>query len=116
MKDTPLLSSATGLNAGAMKDWNESGIIRRDARQTIVREIRPPGRSGKDIRKWCRGKIGVEHKPVCMAYGDLKNTTGTTPISREWRVLVCTECDKHLDHWYPWPWGRRREKPRWVVE
>ena len=99
-----------------MKDWNESGITRRDARQTIVREIRPPGRSGKDIRKWCRGKIGVEHKPVCMAYGDLKNTTGTTPISREWRVLVCIECDKVLDRWQPWPWTHNEKKPGWVVE
>jgi len=55
-----------------MKDWNESGIRRRDARQTILPDIRPPGRSAKDTRKWCRGKVGVEHKPVCVAYGELK--------------------------------------------
>ena len=99
-----------------MKDWNESDIRRRDERQTILPDIRTPGRSAKDTRKWCRGKVGVEHKPVCVAYGELKSTTATTPISREWRTLVCTECNKHLDHWCPWPWTRNKKKPGWVVE
>ncbi len=99
-----------------MKDWKNSGIKRRDERHTILPEIRPPGRSGKSTKRWCGGKVGVLHQPLCKAYSDLKNTAGITPMSREWRILVCSECDRVLDRWWPSPWTQPEKKPGWVVE
>lgn len=42
-----------------MSEWKESGIKRRDERHTAV-EVRAPGGSKKNMRKWCRGKVGPD--------------------------------------------------------
>ena len=58
----PAPATLTGVQ---MSDWKESSLKRRDARQTKVPVIRPPGGSKKDTKKWCRGVVGREHELVC---------------------------------------------------
>ena len=62
----------------------------------------------RNRRQWCRGKVGVAHKPVCRAYDDVKQhgkplTVGTLEVhgSRDWKLLVCEACGKELDRWFP---------------
>ena len=93
-------------------DWRESANRRRDVRQTKVPAIRAPSVTRRNTKRWCRGKINVEHKPVCMAYNDLKKV-GYAP---EWKVLVCSACGKQLAHWWPSPYRPTIEKaPDWVT-
>jgi hypothetical protein len=108
----PLRMTASSRKAMAAK--------RRDARATKVEEKddkdmidvydepRPQGLRRKDKKRWCRGKIGVEHVPVCMkvqalaAYGCFDN----------WRILACKVCGKVLAHYSP-AWTK--PKPVWVT-
>ena len=95
-----------------MSEWRERANKRRDERQTKAPAIRPPSGSKKNTKKWCRGKVSVEHKPVCVAYNDLKNVHFSVP---DWKVLVCSECKKELDHWWPCTWFKeKRDPPAWV--
>jgi hypothetical protein len=103
--------------------WWGRAISRRDARQSKP-DIRPPGRSSKNTKKWCRGVVGRAHKPLCVDFATLKNETrvfgplGNTKLYDGWKTLVCTECGKHLDHWWPSPfkWDKNKPKPDWVKE
>lgn len=94
--------------------WGEP-IYRRDQRQTKVPDIRPPSGSRKDTKKWCRGKVGRTHKPVCMPYNEVKNQRPCH--SDSWKVLVCSECEKILDHWHPSPFRRvKQDPPAWASQ
>jgi hypothetical protein len=91
-----------------MGEWQESSNRRRNARQTVLPVIRPPAASGKNTKKWCRGKVGREHKPQCINHNSIKG----------WKILACTECGKHLDFWWPMIWRPKDEQakpPAWVV-
>ena len=54
----------------------------------------------KNRRKWCRGKVGVEHKPKWVVdpsrYLDFK--TGRPPENpeNEYQIYECESCGKHL--------------------
>lgn len=63
--------------------------------------------SKKDTKKWCKGKVGVEHKPKCMVFSEMLDNS---------RALVCTECGKRLAVYLPIPWITSEEdtKPDWV--
>lgn len=90
-----------------MSEWRERANRRRDERHTIG-DIRPPASTKKNTKKWCKGKVGREHKPQCRS-------DPRYPAS--WRHLVCTECGKQLDWYYPSTFERKREpKPAWVVD
>lgn len=94
-----------------MSEWQESSNRRRNARQTKVPDIRRPSGSKKDTKKWCRGKVGTEHKPVATTYNELKRTTYGTG----WQVLVCSACGKELDNYWPSPWFKSdKPKPAWA--
>lgn len=94
-----------------MSDWRESANRRRDQRQTKLPIIRAPSCSKKNTKRWCRGKVGVEHKPICVVYDDLKNRKVYAP----WRVLICSACKKELDHYYPSPFRTLpAPPPAWV--
>lgn len=96
-----------------MSDYRESANQRRDARQTRSPVIRAPSVHRKDTKRWCRGKAGIEHKPVCVAYNDLKNVSFHAP---GWKVLICTACGKQLKHWWPSPFRPTMENaPDWVT-
>jgi hypothetical protein len=95
-----------------MSDYREQANKRRDARQAKGPVIRPPGGSKKDTKKWCRGRVGVEHTPVCVDYDAHKRTTFTSG----WKILVCSACNKQLDHWWPNIWSKNGggTPPDWV--
>lgn len=92
-------------------DYRESSIKRRDVRHTAVPEIRPPSASKRNTKRWCRGKPGVEHKPVCVGYNEHKGVK----FAPDWRLLLCEACGKTLARWWPSPWFKgEREPPAWV--
>lgn len=103
-----------------MSDWKERSIKRRDERQTKVPNIRPPSGSSKNTKKWCRGKVGVPHKPKCVSYHEWENRGEPQGWSKDWKVLVCEACGKELDTWWPypteWKFTRSRSKPDWVTD
>ena len=97
-------------------DWKESARKRHIERHTALPEIRPPGGSRKNTRKWCKGVKGREHKSVCRSYAEIQNSVERGEWSREWRVLVCTNCGKHLDNYWPMPRFKLKTlKPDWVT-
>lgn len=99
-----------------MKSWRESANQRRDARHTkSPDEVGKRPAAKKDTKKWCRGKVGVEHKPKCVDYRETKNNyAGMGPgFSKGWKLLVCEACGKELDHYYPF--GKaKKNPPDWV--
>ena len=98
-----------------MSDRKQEAAKRRDIKNTRVPDEvgkRPAGK--KNTNKWCRGKVGVEHKTKCVNYRDTKNThVGSSfEFSKGWKLLICTECGKELKRYYPFIKGR---PPEWVV-
>lgn len=94
-----------------MSEWRERANRRRDERQTAVPVIRPPSGSKKDTKKWCRGKVGKPHTPVCKPYASDRGS-----IFANWRILACSECGKQIDYYYPVTWkNREHRKPEWVT-
>lgn len=97
-----------------MGDWKERSVKRRDDRQAKAPEIRAPGRSNKDTKRWCRGKVGREHKPECVDYNKWKNQASN--FATGWKVLLCSECGKELDYYWPAPWGKTKSiPPDWAI-
>lgn len=56
----------------------------------------------KDRKRWCRGKVGVEHDPHWVLYDDLKHYNSPWAKDRQWRVNVCKNCGKELEHKFRW--------------
>lgn len=105
-----------------MSDWKKGAAARRDARNIKDPNDTPkPGASKKDTKKWCRGKVGVEHKPECRDYQDVKNSFRGHALGDKmfqgWKLLICTTCGKELDHYYPMTFAGREPKPPppWVT-
>ena len=97
-----------------MSDWRERANRRRDERQDRAPEIRASGGSKRNTKKWCRGKVGVAHKPVCVDYNDHKRAGFR--FGTQWKLLVCTECNKELDSWWPSPLASEPQTPPdWVT-
>ena len=88
--------------------WKESARKHKKFVQGGL-ETKPVGNKRKNRKKWCKGKVGVEHQPVCMDFHKVKNDyTQHQPFkdkcystSDHWRVLVCAVCGKELDWYYP---------------
>lgn len=102
--------------------WRQGAARVRDARN--VREPEKASVGGlrkKNTKRWCKGKVGREHKPECII------PNGRTP-SDDTRVLACMACGKELERYWTWkvwvpPRGREpgywkelgcKEKPAWV--
>jgi hypothetical protein len=92
-----------------MSDWRERANRRRDERHTAIPDDAPRPKPGsKNTKKWCKGKVGREHKPECRD-GHIQG----------WKNLVCTECGKHLDYYWPIRWRPLmgdQPRPAWVVD
>jgi hypothetical protein len=63
----------------------------------------------RDTKRWCKGKVGVEHKPAVKTFSEIKNWQGfgdrkATDLWQGWLVQYCTGCGKELDHYTP-PYG-----------
>jgi len=55
--------------------------------------VRPvPGKKNK--KKWCKGKAGKEHKPSPY-------NTKYAWAKGKWWELICDECGKRLEFYYP---------------
>lgn len=83
--------------------WKASGIKRKDFRNTKngPEVIKP--RSKKNTKRWCRGKVGKEHKIIHQphpTYGKF----GT-------HVDRCDECGKELKTYWP-GWLHQARQPR----
>lgn len=89
--------------------YRVSANKRRDQRQAKI-NVKPPSGGRKDTKRWCRGKVGVEHTPVCVDYNAHKNV-GWFP---GWKLLICSECKRQLDSWMPVSWCKDKEPPEWV--
>lgn len=67
----------------------------------------------KKTGKWCKGKVGVEHK------GKWTIESKYTFSKSIWYTKACTVCKKHLDYWIDDSknpncqglWSRRWKKP-----
>ena len=80
-----------------MSDWKKDAAWRRDARNVKAPEGRPAGGSGRDTKRWCRGKIGVEHEPKCVDFQASKRWVGERcDALARWKLLVCTACGREL--------------------
>ncbi len=55
----------------------------------------PRHRSGKDTKKWCRGKVGIEHKLEVFTINN-----GIGMWLEKSRELACVVCGKVLDRYY----------------
>lgn len=95
-----------------MSDRKQDAARRRDVRSAKDPSVRPEGGSKRDTKRWCRGKVGVEHTPECKVYVDVKGYTGMMRNGlKRWRLLVCTTCGKELATYLG---GKRR--PAWVTD
>lgn len=93
-----------------MSEWKQAAARRRDERNAKPDDAPTPGASErKNTKRWCRGKIGVEHQAECRGYNETKRQ-GLARHSNSWRVLVCSECGKELKTWYG-----TKSKPVWVT-
>lgn len=88
-----------------MSEWQERAIRRRDERHTKIESIRAPARPKKDRKKWCKGRVGVEHAGKWV-----KPRGGIGAYSlKDMLVYQCQKCKKHLDIW----WGFTAHKKRY---
>lgn len=103
------------------KPWKISGFkLDEQLRPSEQREIQPDeGRPVKKHRasrkKWCRGKEGVPHQPVCMTHEQAKGPA-RFPQQANDRYLVCKVCGKELAHYWGHFLSSRKEKPDWVTD
>lgn len=97
-----------------MSDWKRTAVERRDERNIKGPEINKPSPAKKNTKKWCKGKVGREHKTRVMD-GEEKgsfvqrNDSSKFVIMQKWRYLICTVCGKELDIYYG-----IGEKPEWA--
>lgn len=97
-----------------MSEWKRGAAKRRDERNARGPVRQRPAPAKKDTKRWCRGKVGAEHKPECRVYRDVKMAYAGLKgdFLKGWRVLVCTECGKELATYYPFG---KSEPPAWVT-
>jgi hypothetical protein len=101
-----------------MSDWKEGANKRRDERHTKSPDEPDKGtpkisKKKKDTKKWCKGKVGVEHQLKCYDYDELKNknTNLVGSYAKNWKVLSCTICGKQIETFIP---RNNNSKPDWV--
>lgn len=97
------------------KPWKVNGAPTVDqlkpSENRLVQDDEPrPSHQRSDRRRWCRGKVGVEHELVCMTYQEAKGALGRFRLASE-RFLVCKVCGKELENYR----GYEKIKPAWVT-
>ena len=92
-----------------MSDWKEDSNKRRDERHTKIDDsgTGPAISQKKDKKKWCKGKVGKEHKTEVRKYSEVKKIDMNYCVN--WKILICTVCGKELDVWFT-----RKNKPDWA--
>jgi hypothetical protein len=75
--------------------------MKKEIEDTLVEIPKHKGKK-KKTRKWCKGKVGVEHKTKWIKISELKHTCNALKEIMERkgkydrRVLVCVVCGKEL--------------------
>ncbi len=65
----------------------------------------------KKTRKWCKGKVGVEHQPAWHDWEGMRALFRGTECPM---LYECVHCQKRLDIWYPLPrWYTGGTKSMW---
>jgi len=82
-----------------MSDRKKGAAARNDARHTAVDDAHRTrsAASKKDTKRWCRGKVGVEHLPAVRPYRPTSTWNGQSIFSN-WLVRYCTACGRDLAH------------------
>lgn len=91
-------------------DKRLSKPLARDVRKT---DARPAAVTGKKTKRWCRGKIGVEHVVAVMrsSVGYAKANEPPFMYTR-----YCTACGKNIASFFDFSFaGKKLEPPEWVV-
>jgi hypothetical protein len=99
-----------------MSEWKKEAAKRRDERASKNDPCNKVAKGKKkDTKKWCRGKVGIEHQPVCYTYAEYKNDPDQYKIFKDWRVLACKICNKELKVYYAF--GKEKNSPpNWVTK
>jgi len=97
-----------------MSERKADAAKRRDERATKGPEDEPSSgtRKHKDKKRWCKGKVGVEHTPVCVPY---RRARLSLDEHNSWCELVCSTCGKTLATWMPFGSRKNNPKPDWVT-
>lgn len=101
------------------KHWKISGSklddqLTASERRETQDDDRPVSRRRKDRKRWCRGKVGVDHQPVCMTHREAKGEP-LTPAQENERFLVCKRCGREMECYFP-GWLYPSPKPDWVTK
>lgn len=92
--------------------------VRKAARQTLVDDA-PKTRSvpnRRNTRRWCKGKVGAEHKSVVGTWRALKHTGGRDfhgTLFHGGLIRYCSECGKEIETFLPMR-GSSRPTPDWA--
>jgi hypothetical protein len=99
--------------------WREGSAARRVERQAPAAKDVPKTRGTRDTKRWCRGRLGVEHRAVVKTRSELGKDTWSRdhlkPLRRQWLIRFCTVCGKEIDHYYPFGTMIDRPPP-WALE
>ncbi len=110
-----------------MSERKQGAAKRRDARATKTDAPARPVAAKKNTKRWCKGKVGREHKLECMKAPTLMLGDPPRDMHEHDRVLACTVCGKQLASYFaprawriltkggvmkPWPF---EPKPDWVT-
>lgn len=92
-------------------------MTRRNSRSN-EKVPRSPSLTVKKTKRWCRGKVGIEHKPVVSNYAAI-GKLAWLPGAELWLVLYCSACGKELDSYTPShedhpAFIKRRPLPSWA--
>jgi hypothetical protein len=107
-----------------MSDYKEEEAKFKYNKQAPLEEEIPkkaPTSKKKDTKKWCKGKVGREHKGVCMTYDEAKGGRFTSAngffgdFNARSRYLICIVCGKELSCYYPSK-NDTKPKPDWVTK
>ena len=96
----------------------EVGVAHKIERQAPVVDDAPRTRgvpNKRDTKRWCKGKVGVEHKLTVATRSMPGKDHGLPESFKNWLVRYCTTCGKEIA-WY-YPMGRaKKNPPEWVLE
>ncbi len=96
--------------------------VRKATRQSPIDDTpRTRGVPNKrNTKLWCKGKVGVEHKPAVKTWFELKNWQGAPTTWKGWLVLYCSECGKELQSYVPpfdnYPLRKPHVVPDWAAK
>lgn len=68
------------------KSWRVSAILKRDFKHDSSEPSRIRYRSKKDTKRWCRGKVGIEH--------DYRIKEKKKFLDWSWETHVCSKCKR----------------------